>query len=246
VLGGGQHAREWISVMVPICIADRLANAHGSDRRVRRILDGVTFFIVPLVNPDGYVHSWEVDRYWRKNRRGGHGVDLNRNYSVAWGQAGSSGDPRSPNYRGEHPFSEPETQAMRSLFESELVAAHVDFHSFSQLILYPWSYKRQAPPDRDAFAAIADRMSSAMYARHGAKYGVRPGAELKVGASGTFTDWTYGERGALAFTVELRPATGPDGFVLPPDQIVPTCEESLSAVLELAEWMMRHAADQAG
>jgi hypothetical protein len=28
--------------------------------------------------------------------------------------------------------------------------------------------------------------------------------------------------------------------VLPPEQIVPTCEESLAGVLALAEWMIEH------
>jgi murein tripeptide amidase MpaA len=240
VLDGGQHAREWISVMVPICIADRLL-ARQSDPRIHAILDSVSFYIVPIVNPDGYRYSWDVDRYWRKNRRGGHGVDLNRNYSVAWGQAGSSADRSSQNYRGEHAFSEPETQAMKSLFDSEPIKAHIDFHSYSQLILYPWSHQRAAPPDRDKFAAIADRMSTAMRAAHGVDYKIRAGSELTVGSSGTLGDWSYGEKSALSFLVELRPSGGQDGFVLPPEQIVPTCNESLAAVLELAEAMIRDA-----
>jgi len=242
VLSGGQHAREWIAVMVPLCIAERLLNGQDASPRIRAILDSVSFVVVPVANPDGYRHSWRVDRYWRKNRRGGYGVDLNRNYGVAWGRAGSSADRSSPNYRGEHAFSEPETRAMRDLFETEKVRAHVDFHSFSQLILYPWSHTRDDPPDRDEFAAIADRMSSAMFAPHGVKYGIRPGSDLTIGASGTLGDWVYGEHAVLAFTIELRPASGSGGgFVLPPEQIVPTCKEGLGGVLELAEWMIRDA-----
>ncbi|MGE0551502.1 MAG: M14 metallopeptidase family protein [Kofleriaceae bacterium] len=239
VLNGGQHAREWVSVMVPMCIADRMLAAHDRDLRVRRILDTVTFVIVPVVNPDGYVHTWTVDRYWRKNRRGGYGVDLNRNYDFGWGGAGSSPDRSSPNYRGEHPSSEPETQAMRSLFERERIAAHIDFHSYSQVIVYPWSFQRAEPADSAAFEAIASRMSAALQARHGQPYAIRPGSKLKVGAGGTLGDWAYGATGALSFLLELRPANGPGGFVLPPEQIVPTCEESLAAVLELADAISR-------
>src|SRR5262249_19939999 len=216
-LDGGHHAREWISVMVPLCIADRLA---AGDARIDKILETVEFVIVPVVNPDGYDYTWTADRYWRKNRRDGSGVDLNRNYTVGWGGAGSSGDPSSPNYRGAHPFSEPETQAMRALLESKRVAAHVDFHSFSQVIVYPWSYQRPDPPDRDKLAAIADRMASGMFAAHGERYTIRPGSELEVGASGTAGDWSYGVHGALSLLVELRPASrGGGGFVLPPEQI---------------------------
>jgi hypothetical protein len=246
-LDGAQHAREWISVMVPICIADRLLARHEHDPRARRILESVSFYIVPVVNPDGYAYSWTDDRYWRKNRRGGHGVDLNRNYGVAWGQAGSSTDPRSPNYRGEHAFSEPEARAMRALFETNPVRAHIDFHSYSQVVLYPWSHQKAPPPDRDRFAAIADRMSTALRAEHGEPYTIRPGSELASGIGGTLGDWAYGEQDALSFLVELRPNTSQGGgFVLPPEQIVPTCEESLAAVLELAEWMILDAGRRAG
>ena len=44
-----------------------------------------------------------------------HGVDLNRNFSVAWGGAGSSGNQRAENYRGAYAFSEPESAAIRAL-----------------------------------------------------------------------------------------------------------------------------------
>jgi hypothetical protein len=241
-LDGAQHAREWISVMVPTCIADRLIHGDETDPRIRRILDAVSFTIVPVVNPDGYAYSWERDRYWRKNRRGSYGVDLNRNYSVAWGGRGSSDSRRSQNYRGEHAFSEPESRAMRDLFASGHYAAHVDFHSFSQLLLYPWSHSREDPPDAAELAAIADKMASAMFATHGERYKIRRGADLMFGASGTLGDWAYGEAKAMSLLVELRPPAGRggSGFVLPPDQIVPTCEENLAGVLELAEWMMAH------
>ncbi|MEO8548430.1 MAG: M14 metallopeptidase family protein [Kofleriaceae bacterium] len=241
VLDGGHHAREWISVMVPACIADRLVAGYAGDPRIRRILDETRFFIAPLVNPDGYRYSWTTDRYWRKNRRGGHGVDLSRNYGVAWGQAGSSADPRSPNYRGESPFSEPESRAVRDLFEAHSVAAHVDFHSFSQVIAYPWGYQRVPPPDRAKFAAIADRMSSAIHGAHGERYRIIPGSEFATGSSGNAGDWSYGTRGALSFLVELRPASAAGGgFVLPPEQIAPTCDEAMAATLELADWMIDH------
>jgi hypothetical protein len=242
VLSGGIHAREWISPMVNMCIADRLLSGAENDTRIKTILDSASFHIAPLANPDGYVHSWNIDRYWRKNRRGGHGVDLNRNYGVAWGQRGSSGSRFSQTYRGTHAFSEPETLAMVNLFEGRDIAAHIDFHSFSQLILYPWNYKTPDSPHAAKFAAVADRMSSAIFAAHGEQYKVLAGASFYP-ASGTFSDWSYGEAGALSFTVELRPSKGGrGGFVLPPDQIVATCDESMAAVLELAEWMIKDAA----
>jgi murein tripeptide amidase MpaA len=237
-LDGAQHAREWISVMVPICVADRLVAARN-EPRITKILDAASFHIVPVVNPDGYAYSWTHDRYWRKNRRGGYGVDLNRNYGVGWGQPGSSPDHASPNYRGEAAFSEPESRAVRSWLQSTSIRAHIDFHNYSQVILYPWSYQKAPPPDRERFAAIADRMSTAMFAAHGQRYAIRAGSELKTSIGGTLADWAYSDRGVLSFLVELRPTSKREGgFVLPPSQIAPTCDESEAAVLELAEAMI--------
>ena len=59
------------------------------------------------------------------------------------------------------------------------------------------------------------------------------GAQLYA-AAGTLSDWMYGEAGATSFTIELRPKGG-SGFVLPPEQISPTCDEGLAAVLALGQ-----------
>lgn len=93
-----QHAREWVSPMTTMYIATQLLCQYGSDPEVTALMDAVEFLIVPIVNPDGYLHSWGPNRMWRKNRRdnggGDWGVDLNRNWSVDWGGPEStSSDP---------------------------------------------------------------------------------------------------------------------------------------------------------
>jgi carboxypeptidase T len=130
---------------------------------------------------------------------------------------------------------------MRALFEQERIAVHVDFHSYSQVIVYPWSYKRDDPPDRAELAALAERLASAMTAAHGEPYAIRAGSELTRGAAGTAGDWSYGTYGALSFLVELRPRSAAEGgFELPAEQIEPTCDESMAGVLTLAEAMIDH------
>ncbi|MBC8066817.1 MAG: peptidase M14 [Deltaproteobacteria bacterium] len=230
LINGAQHAREWISTMVPICIAERLTAGYEGDPQLRAFVDSTDLWVVPVVNPDGYQYSWSSDRYWRKNRRGGHGIDLNRNFEVAFGGAGSSSDKRSQIYRGPYPFSEPESAALRDLVRREQIAVHVDFHAYGQLLLHPWNHTAAPAPDRDRFAAIGDKLASAIHAQHGLRYDIRAGAQLYP-AAGTMTDWMYGE-GATSFTIELRPKGG-SGFVLPPAQIRPTCDEAFAAVLEL-------------
>jgi carboxypeptidase T len=231
LIDGTQHAREWISAMVSTCVADRLIRDYDRDPAIKAFVDRTELWVVPVVNPDGYQYTWSTDRYWRKNRRDRHGVDLNRNFSIAWGGDGSSSRKGSEVYRGEREFSEPESAALRDLAKREHVALHVDFHAFGQLILYPWGYTAQPTRDRDRFAAIGDRIASAMYAAHGTRYTLMSAAELYP-ASGIASDWSYGDAGATSFTIELRPKRG-RGFVLPPEEIRPTCDEGLAAVLAL-------------
>ena len=231
LIDGTQHAREWIAAMVTTCVADRLVMGYDRDPAIRAFVDRTELWVVPVVNPDGYEYSWGSRRFWRKNRRGGYGVDLNRNFDVAWGGAGSSRERRSDTFHGDYAFSEPETAAMRDLVKREHIALHVDFHAYGQLLLYPWGHTPAPAKDRDRFAAVGDRMASAMFSSHDTAYALMPSIELYP-AAGTMSDWVYGEVDALSYTVELRPKGG-IGFVLPPEQIRPTCDEGLAAVLAL-------------
>ena len=231
LVNGTQHAREWISSMATTCVADRLVRDYDRDPKIRAFVDTTTLWLVPVVNPDGYQYSWASDRYWRKNRRGNHGVDLNRNFGTAWGGDGSSSRKSSEIYHGTGPFSEPETAALRDLAKRERIALHIDFHAYGQLILFPWSYTATHAPDRARYAAVGDRMASAMFAQHETRYRLIQSVELYP-ASGVSSDWMYADVHAMSYGIELRPKGG-RGFVLPPDQIRPTCDEALAAVLEL-------------
>lgn len=235
---GCQHAREWIAVMVPMYIADRLLREYDTNSEIRDLLDRCEFFIIPISNPDGYVYSWTRDRMWRKNRRnnggGSYGVDLNRNWSVGWGGEGSSGNRDSEVYRGTSPFSEPESSAIRDfVLARPHIAAHIDFHNYSQLILWPWGYTGSPPPDRNTFDRMGNDMKSLIRAVHNKGYTQGQTYWTIYPASGVFPDWTYGETGAYGFTIELRD-TGSYGFLLPANQILPNAEELWPAALYFA------------
>lgn len=250
LLNSGQHAREWLSVSTTMAIAEALVDSAAeatesvalldptTTERVDILLDDVAFIVVPVVNPDGYVYSWEVDRLWRKNRRDGHGVDLNRNWGVAWGGPGSSGDTSKNNYRGTAAFSEPEAAALRDLMRSETtLAAHIDFHAYGQLVLYPWGFGEALSPDDDKFVPLAGELADVLTDVHGEYYEPRR-AGTWYAASGNLPDWAYGELGLRSFTIELRPMeaeTAALGFVASATQILPTGQEALQAVLALAE-----------
>ncbi len=240
LLNGCQHAREWIAVMVPMYIADRLLSEYDVDPVVQDLVDAVEFLIIPIVNPDGYVYSWGPDRLWRKNRRdngnGTIGVDLNRNWDYGWGlNSGSSPFGGDETYRGPFAFSEPETQAMRDFYlANPQLVTNIDFHSHGQLILYPWGYTGDLAPDVVLLDALGDDMASSILAVHGRTYTNQQGIDLYP-ASGISIDWTYGDQAVFSYTFELRSGGG-SGFELPPGEIIPNCEEIFPAVLDLAEF----------
>lgn len=238
---GCQHAREWVAVMVPMYIADRLIRTYDTDAVVRAMLADAVVYVVPIVNPDGYVYAWGSDRMWRKNRRnngdGSFGVDNNRNWGYQWGGAGSSGNGFEETYRGTAPFSEPETQRMRDfvLAHGELVG-HIDFHSYGQLVMSPWGYTVGEPsePDRTLFRDINSLMEAEIEHVHGQEYVSGPIGSTLYLAAGNAVDWVYGGAGVLSWTIELRP-NGTPGFLLPADEIIPTAEENWAAIVALGQ-----------
>lgn len=241
------HAREWISPMTGAYIAQTLAEGYGTDPRITALLDTCVVHLIPIANPDGYLFSWTPGgRLWRKTRRlngdGTFGVDWNRNFAEGWG-IGSSGITTSEVYRGTAPFSEPETQAFRDyVLANPAIAAHIDFHSFGQLVLWPWGDRPETPPEPD-FTRLVDLgigMVDAIRAVNGAVYIPQAGIDLSV-AGGTSPDWTYAATGALGYTVELRPVSSNPGFILPADQIIPTATEATEAALLMAESVAQRA-----
>ncbi len=232
---GNHHAREWISVEVPLYLAKYLLENYATDPQVKSYVDHGEIWIVPMVNPDGHQYSIDVDRWWRKNRRnngdGTFGVDLNRNYSHMWGGDGSSADTASDIYRGTEPFSEPEVQAIRDLALVHNFQAIMTYHSYGQLVLYPWSYTADPAADAARLGEMASEMAVRMQQVHGKVYTPMQGSSLYP-ASGLTVDWFYGTFGIPAFNTELRPDAYPY-FNLPEAEIVPTWEENKPAALYL-------------
>ncbi|MDP7008360.1 MAG: M14 family zinc carboxypeptidase [Phycisphaerales bacterium] len=243
LFNGCQHAREWVAVMVPVYIAEHLIEGWYDDPEIQSFLDSTELIIVPIVNPDGYEYTYELggDRFWRKNRRNNsgscEGVDLNRNWDIDWnGGDSTSTSTCSDVYVGPSVFSEPETQAMRALIDSlPNFIAHIDFHSYSQLILKAWGYTSTPHPNDDTIQAIGDAMREAIISVHGESYIVGTPGDVLYFADGTFQDWTTSQ-GAFGYTVELRP-TGSPGFDLPPSEIIPTCEENFEGILAMLRFI---------
>ncbi len=247
LLNATQHAREWITAMNAMYVADQLIRLHGTDAYTTDLLDNADFIIVPVSNPDGYVYTWTSERYWRKNRRpnasGSFGVDNNRNWGYKWGipglgwAAGSSTE-ESDIYWGTGPFSEPETQALRDLVIAHPeIKGHNDIHSYGQLILWSWGWSPLPTPHQAQLAATGDAMSDAVESVHGRFYRTGPIYTTIYAVAGSSVDWFYQEQKILSMSYELRGG----GFNPPPTDILPGAQETFPATCLQAEAMVtRH------
>jgi hypothetical protein len=132
------------------------------------------------------------------------GVDPNRNYGGFWGGPGASLDRTAQDYRGPEPFSEPETQNIRSLVSANQVTTLITNHTYSDLILRPPGVRSTPDPvDEGIMKALGD----AMAAQNG--YFSGHGYDL-YDTSGTTEDWTYWTTGALSYTFEIGCNRDPD------------------------------------
>jgi hypothetical protein len=201
------------------------------------------------MNPDGGEYDIATGSYvsWRKNRQpnagsSAIGTDLNRNWGYMWGCCGgSSGTASSDTYRGPALFSAPETAVVRDFVDSRVVGgtqqirAHIDFHAFGELVLWPYGYTFSDVPadmtqdDRDTFAAIGQ----AMAATNG--YTPQQISDLYI-ADGSINDWLYGAHRIFAFAFEMYPVTSGQGGFYPPDEVIPAqTTRNRAAVLYLIE-----------
>ncbi|MDQ2986568.1 MAG: hypothetical protein M3R13_07585 [Armatimonadota bacterium] len=227
---GAIHAREWISPPTCMYVFESMLKEALTSSAGWELITRYELSVVPVLNPDGYAHTWSTFRMWRKNRRdnggGVYGVDLNRNYSKGWGGQGSSGDPGSDTYRGPFAFSEPEVACVRDYLNARTATVPfnfiIDYHSYGEYVLYPWSYTFNPAPDAARLHAVGTQYNNAMIASGGHSYQVGQGSTTLYIAAGTSKDFYYDQYGADAFTVELR---GP-GFDPPASSILPTIREN--------------------
>jgi hypothetical protein len=154
-INGATHGREPLGTHACVRFATLLCQNYGTDSLVNWLVRNREFYIIPVMNPDGYVYNSDSggsSSNWRKNRRGpvppSIGIDLNRNYGYKWGydNSGSSPTPSAETYRGPSRFSEVETRAVRSLLGTHKFRTCQDFHTYGRYNLYAWGYINSPMP----------------------------------------------------------------------------------------------------
>jgi len=198
-VNGMHHAREVMTPEITTDVVEYLVTRFGSDQKVQQWLEQTIVWVIPMFNLDGNNKMWNVDSMWRKNTRDGHGVDINRNYPTAWDTCnGSSGSSWAQDYRGEFPASEPETQAMMNFVASIKPVFSISYHSYSEIVIYPFGCSPKKTPEHEAVESIGTEL--------GAKLDYRPGTswELLYNVDGGDIDWLYTEHQVLPYVVEVN------------------------------------------
>ncbi|XP_006837750.1 PREDICTED: carboxypeptidase B2 [Chrysochloris asiatica] len=245
----GIHAREWISPAFCLWFIGYVTQYYGRETLYTNLLRHMDFYVMPVMNVDGYDYSWKTNRMWRKNRslHGNNqciGTDLNRNFaSKHWCEAGASSFSCSEAYCGPYPESEPEVKAVADFLRKNRnhIKAYITMHSYSQMILFPYSYSRNKSKDHKELSLVASEAVDAIESiNKNIKYTHGSGSETLYLAPGGSDDWIYDLGTKYSFTIELRD-TGKFGFLLPERYIKPTCKEALAAIFNIVRHVIKNA-----
>ncbi|KYN42302.1 Zinc carboxypeptidase A 1, partial [Trachymyrmex septentrionalis] len=233
----GIHAREWISPATNMYILLQLLTSNNTD--VRDLAESYDWYIFPSFNPDGYVYTHTTNRLWRKTRKpyGSFckGSDPNRNWGYKWNTGGSSRNPCAETFAGSAPFSCIETKSLSEYLKSisKKISAYIAFHSYSQLLLFPYGHTKNHLDNYDDLYIIGNKSITALKQRYGTSYKTGNIAETIYVATGSSMDYVKGTFGTpITYTYELRD-TGRYGFLLPPSQIIPTGEETVDSLVAM-------------
>lgn len=199
LFNGMHHAREVMTPEIVLDIAEFLLQGHGVDAKATKWVENLEIWVLPMFNVDGNNKMWVDDSMWRKNTRGGFGVDLNRNYPYGWNSCnGSSSNKRAQDYRGDAPASEPETQAMMSFIKNIRPAFNISYHSYSELVIYPYGCRPLRVETKEIVEGIGKDIAQ--------KIGYTAGTawELLYNADGGDIDWMYNELGVIPYVIEVN------------------------------------------
>jgi carboxypeptidase T len=243
------HAREVISVFQLVYYMAYLCENYATNDEVKRLVDNTEMYFVPFVNPDGYIYNEQtfgVGGLWRKNRRfnGGtnYGVDLNRNYPKGWAfnNTGSSNNPSSNTYRGPSAGSEQETKAMMWLCNNHNFIFAQNYHSYSDLWIYPWGYLNKNTNDSVQYRAWAKELTKYNYYKFGTDL-----ETVGYSTNGSSDDWMYSDS-AKTKIFAATPEVGDfqDGFWPDISRIFPLCDEALYMNLTTAKFLLPFASLQ--
>jgi hypothetical protein len=103
---------------------------------------------------------------------------------------------------------------------TQQIKTHIDFHTYSQLILWPYGYTYNdlgpglTQAERDTHARIGEMMAQTN------GYTPEQSSDLYI-TDGTIGDWLWGVQRVYTYTFEMYPgASGSGGGFYPPDEVI--------------------------
>ncbi len=203
---GNIHGDEKIAWAITFELIKYLVQHYSTDTLVNRLVNSREIWLVPMVNPDGYINS---------SRYNGHSVDLNRNWGWMWGNEPS---------QGTAPFSEPESQALLNHIWRNPAVTYVSYHAGTVFISYPWSYcysYQNTIPELNLIRFLSARYDAYTHYTYG------QGSDSMYLINGSTKDFDYGY-GMMGWSIEVHLQKTP-----PASQIDPTFSLNLPAMLAL-------------
>ncbi|KAI1097059.1 hypothetical protein F5B19DRAFT_17872 [Rostrohypoxylon terebratum] len=264
LITGGIHAREWISTSTVNYVAWSFIRSIDDDPMIVKILEHFDIVFVPVLNPDGYEYTWDVDRLWRKSRQRTRmqycpGFDLDHAFGYRWDATQHQTEPCSESFGGYHPFEAVEAAELADWAKNETdngvkFVAYLDLHSYSQQVLYPYAYSCAVqPPNIENLQEVAMNLAKHMRLSNGEVYTTTSACEGAVAraddatdverarieaSGGSAIDYIFHELGAhYSYQIKLRD-TGSYGFLLPSEYIIPTGEELYQAMKYLGDYLL--------
>lgn len=219
LMDGSLHAREHMTTNVILEMLDTysafyLKNSNYEGYSPRSLLNNVSIWFIPMLNPDGVTLvqsgangvkngqlSTKINKgstnfqAWKANVRG---VDLNDNFDSNWSKINSTVKTPSPSgYRGPRVFSEPESRTLRDFVLSRDFKGYYSYHSSGQII-YWFNFQKNGQATRDYM--LARNLSSLT--------GYRVVPPMFVIGSGAATDWFIKQTKMPGLVIEISPYVG--------------------------------------
>ena len=195
-LVGSIHGDENITTEILLKFIAYITADYNSNQYIRRLVDSRYIVVIPMLNPDGVEQG---------SRCNANGVDLNRNFDVAW----THGEDH-----GSSPFSEIETSSLRDYSNATIFHLSATFHAGAVLVNMPFDYERESagivPGEYSLVKYMAKRYSTsgAFLETEGlldTRYvdeGTINGGDWYI-IYGSLQDWSYVKTGCVDLTIEM-------------------------------------------
>lgn len=212
---GAHHGREWMTTSLLMKMLEQYATAYQHGSKIgsysSQLLDEVSIWFVPMVNPDGVsiqqgnlsrlslrekMAVWQMNGYrfhWTRWKANAQGIDLNRQYPAGWDEVKTDqAKPYYQFYKGEEPLQAAEVQAFVSFTKQVQPLLAVSYHTSGREIFWHYHNKQEHVIRDYQFAKKTVELT---------KYKLSMPKDHAVGSG--FTDWFITEFARPAMTIEL-------------------------------------------